>query len=175
MCCEARSTPGNLCLVNIGRNRRRLVDSTSLIRRPLLPSRRIDRLQEIWWCYRKRRCFHHLSRSYHLDWVAARSVRVGQPLMDEQVKIGKKLDVRRPHAIRGARWVHLRICRSCGHVGCCEQSPGKHATKHFQASRHPIIEGYDPPEGWGWCYVDETFIELDHPTQQLGPIPRFAP
>ena len=45
----------------------------------------------------------------------------------------------------------------------------------FGPSGHPIIEGYDPPEGWGWCYVDETFIELDHPTQQLGPIPRFAP
>jgi Zn-finger in ubiquitin-hydrolases and other protein len=75
----------------------------------------------------------------------------------------------------GSWWVHLRICRSCGHVGCCDQSPGKHATKHFQASGHPIIEGYDPPEGWGWCYVDDTFIELDHPTQQLGPIPRFAP
>jgi hypothetical protein len=44
----------------------------------------------------------------------------------------------------------------------------------FQTSRHPIIEGYDPPEGWGWCYVDETFIELDHATPQLGPIPRFV-
>ena len=61
----------------------------------------------------------------------------------------------------GSWWVHLRICRSCGHVGCCDQSPGKHATKHFKTSGHPIIEGYDPPEGWGWCYVDETFIELD--------------
>ena len=46
------------------------------------------------------------------------------------------------------------------HVGCCDQSPGKHATKHFHATRHPIIEGYDPPEGWGWCYVDEVYIDL---------------
>ena len=74
----------------------------------------------------------------------------------------------------GSWWVHLRICRSCGYVGCCDHSPGKYATAHFQVSGRPIIEGYDPPEGWGRCYVDETFIELDHPTQQLGPIPRFA-
>ena len=49
----------------------------------------------------------------------------------------------------GDAWFHLRICRTCGHVGCCDQSPNKHATKHFHATRHPIIEGYDPPEGWG--------------------------
>lgn len=60
----------------------------------------------------------------------------------------------------GQEWVHLRICRSCGHVGCCDQSPGKHATRHYHATRHPVMEGYDPPEGWGWCYVDETFIDL---------------
>lgn len=53
----------------------------------------------------------------------------------------------------GDPWLHLRVCRSCGHVGCCDQSPNRHATKHFHATRHPIIEGYDPPEGWGWCYV----------------------
>lgn len=71
-------------------------------------------------------------------------------------------------------WVHLRICRSCGHVGCCDQSPGKHATKHSQTSGYPFIEDYDPPEGWGWCYVDETFTALDHPTPQVGLIPRFV-
>jgi hypothetical protein len=48
----------------------------------------------------------------------------------------------------GSVWLHLRICRSCGHVGCCDDSPNKHATKHFHATGHPIIEGYDPPEGW---------------------------
>ncbi len=46
-------------------------------------------------------------------------------------------------------WVHLRLCRSCGHVGCCDDSPNRHATAHHHATRHPIIEGYDPPEGWG--------------------------
>lgn len=75
----------------------------------------------------------------------------------------------------GSQWVHLRICRACGHVGCCDQSPGQHATKHYRATRHPIIEGYDPPEGWGYCYVDELFIELDGDvTPQDGPIPRFV-
>jgi hypothetical protein len=75
----------------------------------------------------------------------------------------------------GQEWVHLRICRTCGHVGCCDQSIGKHATKHFHATRHPIMEGYDPPEGWGWCYVDDLFIDLgSNTTPQDGPIPRYA-
>ena len=75
----------------------------------------------------------------------------------------------------GSHWVHLRICRVCGHVGCCDQSPGRHATGHFHSTHHPIMEGYDPPEGWGWCGVDETFIDLgDNVTPQLGPIPRYV-
>jgi hypothetical protein len=70
----------------------------------------------------------------------------------------------------GDPWLHLRICRSCGHVGCCDQSPNRHATKHFHATRHPIIEAYDPPEGWGWCYVDEVMFDLSgRPTPHLGP------
>jgi hypothetical protein len=74
----------------------------------------------------------------------------------------------------GARWVHLRLCRMCGHVGCCDDSPNQHATKHFRATGHPVIEGYDPPEGWGWCYVDEVMFELsDRATPQDGPIPRY--
>ena len=72
----------------------------------------------------------------------------------------------------GDRWVHLRLCRACGHVGCCDSSPNRHATAHFHKTRHPIIEGYDPPEGWG--YVDETMVELDHPTKQAGPIKRWV-
>jgi len=74
----------------------------------------------------------------------------------------------------GSTWVHLRLCRTCGHVGCCDDSPNRHARKHFRATGHPIIEGYDPPEGWGWCYVDRVFLDLtDRATPQLGPIPRF--
>jgi hypothetical protein len=75
----------------------------------------------------------------------------------------------------GSRWVHLRICRRCGHVGCCDDSPHRHATAHFRKTRHPIIEGYDPPEGWGWCYVDEVALDLgDDVTPQKGPIPRYV-
>lgn len=74
----------------------------------------------------------------------------------------------------GSWWVHLRICRSCGHVGCCDQSPNRHATAYFHASAHPIVEAYDPPEGWGWCYLDEIVIDLPDTTPQLGPIPRFV-
>jgi hypothetical protein len=48
----------------------------------------------------------------------------------------------------GSPWVHLRLCRTCGHVGCCDDSPNRHATKHFHATSHPIVEGYDPSEGW---------------------------
>lgn len=70
-------------------------------------------------------------------------------------------------------WFHLRLCRTCGHVGCCDQSAGKHATAHFHETRHPIMEGYDPPEGWGWCYIDETFVDLPDQTAQNGPIPRY--
>ena len=74
----------------------------------------------------------------------------------------------------GQPWVHLRLCLSCGHVGCCDSSPNRHASKHFHATGHPIIEGYDPPEGWGWCYVDEVVFDLsDRATPQLGPIPRY--
>jgi uncharacterized UBP type Zn finger protein len=60
----------------------------------------------------------------------------------------------------GGRWLHLRICRVCGHVGCCDQSPGRHATGHFHTTKHPVMESYDPPDPWGWCYVDEVMIDL---------------
>ncbi len=56
----------------------------------------------------------------------------------------------------GGQWVHLRVCMTCGHVGCCDSSPGKHATKHFHRSEHPVIRSYEPGEEWGWCYVDQV-------------------
>ena len=56
-------------------------------------------------------------------------------------------------------WVHLRMCMSCGHVGCCDQSPGKHATKHFGGTQHPIIRSFQPGERWLWCYIDEVMLE----------------
>jgi uncharacterized UBP type Zn finger protein len=59
----------------------------------------------------------------------------------------------------GDRWVHLRLCETCGHVGCCDNSPNKHATKHFHATKHPIIKSFEPGEEWGYCYVDDRFYE----------------
>ena len=59
----------------------------------------------------------------------------------------------------GNRWVHLRLCLTCGHVGCCDQSPGKHATRHFQVGGHPMIRSFEPGEDWAWCYVDRLFLE----------------
>jgi uncharacterized UBP type Zn finger protein len=59
----------------------------------------------------------------------------------------------------GGTWVHLRLCLSCGHVGCCDNSPGKHATKHYHKTHHPMIRSFEPGEDWLWCYVDEIFFE----------------
>ena len=59
----------------------------------------------------------------------------------------------------GDRWVHLRICKECGHVGCCDNSKNKHATKHYHASGHPVIRSFEPFEEWGWCYVEEVAME----------------
>ena len=59
----------------------------------------------------------------------------------------------------GMSWVHLRLCMTCGHVGCCDQSPGKHATAHYHQSEHPLIRSFEAGEGWAWCYVDNLFIE----------------
>jgi uncharacterized UBP type Zn finger protein len=61
----------------------------------------------------------------------------------------------------GGRWVHLRRCTSCGHVGCCDSSPNTHATKHFHASAHPIVQSFEPGEDWFWCYADDAGFELD--------------
>ncbi len=59
----------------------------------------------------------------------------------------------------GDSWVQLRLCKTCGHVGCCDSSKNKHATKHFRKTKHPIIRSLEPGEDWGWCYVDEVMIE----------------
>jgi uncharacterized UBP type Zn finger protein len=55
----------------------------------------------------------------------------------------------------GDSWVHLRLCLQCGHVGCCDDSKNRHATKHFHRTKHPIMRSLEPGELWGWCYVDE--------------------
>jgi uncharacterized UBP type Zn finger protein len=77
-----------------------------------------------------------------------------------------KPDVR-PHTLAGCedclatggRWVHLRLCLSCGHVGCCDSSPNRHASAHFRQSAHPIVQSFEPGERWRWCYVDETYLD----------------
>ena len=60
----------------------------------------------------------------------------------------------------GDTWVHLRLCRACGHVGCCDDSKNRHATKHFHSTRHPIITSLEAGETWSWCYVDNVMMEL---------------
>jgi uncharacterized UBP type Zn finger protein len=59
----------------------------------------------------------------------------------------------------GDEWVHLRRCLHCGHVGCCDSSKNKHATKHFKKSGHPVVQSFEPGETWKWCYADEVGID----------------
>jgi len=59
----------------------------------------------------------------------------------------------------GARWMHLRLCLACGHVGCCDSSPNRHASKHAAATSHPLVQSFEPGEDWIWCYVDEVELE----------------
>ena len=60
----------------------------------------------------------------------------------------------------GTRWVHLRMCQSCGHIGCCDSSPKRHATAHFHATGHPIVRSAEPGEDWSWCYEDEVMFRV---------------
>ncbi|HEV2591716.1 MAG TPA: UBP-type zinc finger domain-containing protein [Gaiellaceae bacterium] len=76
----------------------------------------------------------------------------------------------------GDKWLHLRICLSCGHVGCCDDSPNRHATAHFHAGGHPIIRSLEPGEEWCWCYRDEIAFELAdvHGTTHIPPSPLLS-
>jgi uncharacterized UBP type Zn finger protein len=60
----------------------------------------------------------------------------------------------------GGRWVHLRLCLTCGHVGCCDSSPGRHATKHFHESEHPVMASFERGERWAWCFVDREELPV---------------
>jgi CPA1 family monovalent cation:H+ antiporter len=55
----------------------------------------------------------------------------------------------------GTTWVHLRLCLTCGEVGCCDSSPQQHARRHFEATGHPVMRSFEPGEAWRWCFVDE--------------------
>ena len=58
----------------------------------------------------------------------------------------------------GTEWVHLRLCLTCGHVGCCDSSPLRHARAHAYSAGHPIVQSFEPGESWRWCYVDEQYV-----------------
>src|SRR5881397_911480 len=97
-------------------------------------------------------------------WVTAADPR-GRPTDSECAHLGAVADVE-PSTTEGcedclregSQWVHLRECLVCGHVGCCDNSKNKHATKHFHATKHPLIKSFEPGENWRWCYIDETFL-----------------
>jgi hypothetical protein len=61
----------------------------------------------------------------------------------------------------GSRWVHLRMCETCGRIGCCDSSPNRHASKHADAEGHPIFRSVEPGEEWSWCVVDEVGFLLE--------------
>ena len=58
----------------------------------------------------------------------------------------------------GDRWVHLRLCLTCGHVGCCDSSRNRHARAHFHALKHPLVQSLEPGEDWRWCFIDEAYL-----------------
>jgi uncharacterized UBP type Zn finger protein len=61
--------------------------------------------------------------------------------------------------LSGDSWVQLRLCTACGHIGCCDSSKNRHATKHFRRTQHPVVRSAEPDEGWRWCYVDNVIFE----------------
>jgi uncharacterized UBP type Zn finger protein len=80
----------------------------------------------------------------------------------------------------GDPWVHLRLCLACGHVGCCDDSPNRHATGHFHATAHPVMKSFEPGEDWAWCYVDGKGVKAiprfpeESPPHHLSPPGREA-
>ncbi len=76
----------------------------------------------------------------------------------------------------GDKWLHLRICLTCGHVGCCDDSPNRHATAHHHATTHPIIRSLEPGEEWSWWYLDEVAFLLDgiRGTTRIPPSPLLS-
>jgi uncharacterized UBP type Zn finger protein len=69
----------------------------------------------------------------------------------------------------GGRWVHLRLCLTCGHVGCCDSSPAKHATAHYHGAGHPLVQSFEPGEEWVWCYADEALLKVDGLPERAHP------
>ncbi len=76
----------------------------------------------------------------------------------------------------GGRWLHLRICLMCGHVGCCDSSPGRHASRHASSSGHPLIRSLEPGEDWSFCFVDEVAMRIPevHGSTRIPPSPMLS-
>jgi uncharacterized UBP type Zn finger protein len=76
----------------------------------------------------------------------------------------------------GGVWLHLRICLECGHVGCCDDSPNRHATAHAHTTGHPIIRSLEPGETWSWCYVDQLVLDIPgvHGSTRIPPSPMLT-
>ena len=79
--------------------------------------------------------------------------------------------------LTGDPWLHLRLCLQCGHVGCCDDSPNRHASAHAQGTGHPIIRSLEPGEVWSWCFVDELAMRIPAVTGEtrIPPPPLLAP
>ena len=83
--------------------------------------------------------------------------------MDKHSKEIKKVKPKTPNGCEkclktGDEWVELRLCLTCGHVGCCDSSKNKHGTKHFKETSHPIIESFKSDKKWKWCYIDQQYL-----------------
>jgi len=76
----------------------------------------------------------------------------------------------------GEEWLHLRICLACGHAGCCDDSPGQHASRHAASSGHPIIRSLEPGEDWSWCFVDQLAMIIPQVTgsTRIPPSPMLS-
>jgi hypothetical protein len=76
----------------------------------------------------------------------------------------------------GGVWLHLRICLQCGHVGCCDDSPGRHASAHAASSAHPIIRSLEPGEDWSWCFIDQLAMLIPQVTgnTRIPPSPMLS-
>jgi hypothetical protein len=79
----------------------------------------------------------------HLDQIEVRELPTQIAGCEECLKVGD-------------RWLHLRMCMTCGKIGCCDSSPNKHASKHARAEGHPIIRSAEPGEDWSYCFIDEV-------------------
>jgi phosphoenolpyruvate-protein phosphotransferase len=106
-----------------------------------------------------------LVRTVRLDAAAGGSPEPGGYATCEHATKVKPVPPRTPAGCEeclatGTSWVHLRLCLTCGHVGCCDDSPGRHATRHAHSASHPVIASYEPGERWAWCYADQVGVDV---------------